>query len=1299
METLGLENVKTFEQLLPWLADNLDWPVHDYDFEDVSFDWDPFADLGIKAEDAAHLRELKQLRPLVTNQPWGIFFVSFEGKKIPLGVLKRILGAFTLKKRASANSAEKKTWNLHDLIFISAQGNTGERELSFLHFNEEKDNGNKIILKELGWDQQDTQTKLAYVAGRLKGNLVWPEDGTKTDYWRQQWSSAFSSKHGAAISTTKDLTKRLADLAGKIRVSVNEVLDYESANGSMIKIFNDFRQIFFHNLDHDGFADMYAQTICYGLLAARIMRSNDALVADDAALIAPLTQPFLKDLMETFLAVGGKKDKIDFNALGIEEVVTALQEANMEAVLVDFGNKNPDEDPIIHFYEHFLNEYDAAMQKGRGVYYTPQPVVRFIVRSVDEILEKEFGLVDGLADTATWSEMSDRNPEIKIPEHAAPNDPFVQILDPATGTGTFLVEVIDLIHKRLTKKWGSSGKDDLEIRGLWNSYVPTNLLTRINGFELMMAPYAIAHIKIAMKLAETGYDPSNASAGRVKLYLSDTLEEARYSELTQGKTIDMFAQIGTLEEEAKAAGLLKTKTPITVVIGNPPYSSVSGNKTNWIRDLVNHYLFIDGKRIEEKSKRNHLQNDYIKFIRIADYFCSRSSASVLGFITSNSYLDGRTLRGLRWHLMQRFSQLKILNLYGDSNKSNAATDDQNVFQITEGVSILLASRSVTNKKAVVHYNELQGTKKYKYQQLESPENIFWPEITVRGPYYTFSNLDTEREDEYMALGPTLDKVFNNTGAGMKSNRDAFATDVNPNTLLNRIKEFGDRSISDDDIRARYSLKDNYTWKLPKIRKSFFSNTVSLTKIVPLSYRPFDNRYVYYDKHIVFNPRIKVMRHLLDGRNLAIVTIGQNESRTFNHAFVSRFPPEIKFATHYGASVVCPLYSNTNLEDDVFAENISREPNFGDAAEPLMDLANGYVEPEENSEIAVFHYIYSILYSPIYRTRYSEQFLTEFPRIPKPLEIGLFKSLVNLGSQLTSLHLMDLENVPQLFRPVTRFVGTGDARVAKSFPKYENGKVMINDQCHFEEVTPDVWEFHVGGYQVCRKWLKDRAGKGGKNPHPGRVLSDEDIMHYRRITVAIKETIRLMAEVDKTLNKHGGWPDAFYVAPPPPPTIEELIALEEGQEVEFKSTFQFCLKQGKKDRALQKASLKTIAAFLNSGGGTLAIGITNELEIHGLEDDFSLLSKDDKQEWFRQTVVNAINNGIGELFAPCYECRYAETENGKLVFVVEIKERGPRPAFVNHLKENDDEFFVRTDLKTVKLIGDKKMEHIGIHWGK
>jgi len=472
----ALRNIRTFPQLIKFLRNELEWPIESEDFEELTFDYTP-EELGIDTGSAAKIQEIRRLRPLSASQPWGIFFVKFEPKRLPVVALRRILSRVVLKKRASANSDDRAAWQADDLLFISNYGEGTERQISFAHFSQDGEKADLPTLKVLGWDNRDTPLHLDDVADTLHQRLAWPEDEKNAKRWREQWRSAFTLRHGEVVTTSKELAVRLADLGRAIRDRIQTVLAIETDSGPLTKLMKAFQQALIHDLTPDDFADMYAQTIAYGLLSARVEHpAHDT--ADAVATHIPVTNPFLKELMETFLHLGGRKrkdrggDGIDFDELGVSEVVELLDAANMEAVVRDFGDRNRDEDPVIHFYELFLKEYDAKKRMQRGVFYTPMPVVSYIVRSVHELLQIEFGLEDGLASTVTWGEMATKHADLKIPEGARASDPFVVILDPATGTATFLVEVIDVIYGTLVAKWKHQRLTDAQQHAAWNEYVP-----------------------------------------------------------------------------------------------------------------------------------------------------------------------------------------------------------------------------------------------------------------------------------------------------------------------------------------------------------------------------------------------------------------------------------------------------------------------------------------------------------------------------------------------------------------------------------------------------------------------------------------------------------------------------------------------------------------------------------------------------------------------------------------------------------------------------------------------------------
>ena len=740
-----LARIRRFDQLVAYLRDGLGWPIDSDDFEELTFEYTP-EELGIDAKNAAKIQEIKRLRPLVPGQPWGIFFVKFEPKRLPVVALRRILGQVALKKRASANKSERQAWAADDLLFVSNYGEGEERRIAFAHFSKPQDGHDLPTLKVLGWDNLDTPLHLDAVARELSDHLAWPDDEDDPDAWRERWRSAFTLRHREVISTSKQLSERLAELARAIRDRIRTALAIETEAGPLTRLMKAFQTALVHDLDEAGFADMYAQTIAYGLLSARITDPARRTADDLAAHMR--TNPFLKELMETFLHVGGRRGKaggpgIDFDELGVSEVVELLDQANMEAVVRDFGDRNPQEDPVIHFYEHFLAGYNKKQKVSRGVFYTPRPVVSYIVRSVDELLRTEFGLADGLADTTTWGEMAKRHEDLKIPEGTSPTQAFVQILDPATGTGTFLVEVIDLIHNTMAAKWKSQGHGEKKSQTLWNEYVPKHLLPRLHGYELLMAPYAIAHLKIGLKLFETGY--GFESDERARVYLTNALEPPGEGQLT----LDFLP---ALAHEAEAVNEIKRKQRFTVVMGNPPYSGLSSNMGPWIDGLLKgrlpdgtataSYYHVDGEPLGERKV--WLQDDYVKFIRLSQWLLDGTGVGVHGYISNHGYLDNPTFRGMRWSLMQSFRRIRVLDLHGNLKKKEAPPGggrDVNMFDIQQGVAIGLFTKAAAARS--VRHADLWGERDSKYGWLLEHGSLAteWAQLEPAPPFYLFEPFD------------------------------------------------------------------------------------------------------------------------------------------------------------------------------------------------------------------------------------------------------------------------------------------------------------------------------------------------------------------------------------------------------------------------------------------------------------------------------------------------------------------------------------------------------------------------------
>ncbi|HNU98603.1 MAG: DNA methyltransferase [Verrucomicrobia bacterium] len=1149
-----LRSLRNFADLIRFLEEELAWPLQQYGFEELTFAYEA-EELGLREEDAAKVKRIHQLRPLASGQPWGIFFIEFEKKRLPVVVLRRILSLLVIKKRGSANKSERAAWQPEDLLFVSAFGDeaTDQREIAFAHFHQES--GDLPTLRVLGWDGRDTPLKLEHVDATLHDKLRWPADPRDLSSWRSQWTRAFRHRVGHVIRTADGLAERLAALARGICAAAQTMMAHETERGALTKLYKAFQTALIHDLTPESFADTYAQTITYGLLTAAISRTEMSagtagtfVRAEDVSDIVPVTNPFLKEMLQTFLKAGGRKGGIDFDELGIQDVVELLRgdETDLPAILRDFGNKNPDEDPVIHFYEHFLSAYNKKLKVQRGVFYTPPPVVSYIVRSVHELLQTEFGLAAGLASTVTWGEMVQRNPELKLPPRTDepgemrtidPGEFFVQILDIATGTATFIVEVIDVVHRHLKTQWnkgglaampripspGGAGEAGAPAPGegpgaqpstfnqYWNVYVPACLLPRLYGFELMMAPYAIAHMKVGLKLYETGY--RFGSAERVRIYLTNSLEPK----------VKQLPQIGfdALAHEAQAVNEIKWYKRFTVVVGNPPYAGISSNMTDHAQRLIDAYKVVDGVALSERKL--WLQDDYVKFIRLAQTIIDAAGVGVLGYVTNHGYLDNPTFRGMRQSLVSTFARLRLLDLHGNANKKELAPDglDKNVFDIRQGVAVCLATRSLAESS--VQHAALWGLREAKYAWLTNHDvdNTAFQRLSPNSPFYLFIPQNSDCRAEY-ERGYSLAEVFPKNGVGIVTARDALTIDVDAGRLWQRVVRFC--RLAPEDARAEYELgSDVQSWRVCWAQEDVRKSGPDRSLVREVLYRPFDVRHVYYtgvSSGFVCRPVWDVMRCMVGGKNVAMVTTRTVEiGRGFEHVFCTR-----GFIQHHSVSVkeVNYLFPLMLPPDDSQAGSLLREHHA-----PQVNLSSRFVRsladalnlvqrasdglPSGISAEDIFHYAYAVFHSPGYRSRYAEFLKIDFPRLPLTSSLELFRALAHLGGELVALHLLES---PTLEKPITKFIGSASPVVDKV--TYEAGTVWFGKAktCGFRGVPEPVWNFHIGGYQVCEKWLKDRKG---------HVLSADDITHYHRIVVALSETIRLMGEVDAIIAQHGGWP--------------------------------------------------------------------------------------------------------------------------------------------------------------------------------
>lgn len=963
----------------------------------------------------------------------------------------------------------------------------------------------------------------------------------------------FLDRAPASIAGAEELARRLARLTHLIRDGI--VAAFQTGNTSELLV--GWREVFAQTLlpeladpgKEAEFADMFAQTLAYGLFSARAMTSPSArFTLAEASKLIPKTNPFLRDFFD--LITGPKLDDEPF-APFVLDLITLLDAADMAAVLEDFGRgiaAGQRHDPVVHFYETFLTAYDPKLRELRGVYYTPEPVVSYIVESVDWVLREKFGLKDGLADKAKVTfTREEQGKTIEEESHR------VLILDPATGTGTFLFEVIEHIRERFEKKHQA---------GLWPAYVHEHLLPRLFGFELLMAPYAVAHFKLGLELSARHlpelwrgtwayqFHPDE----RVNIYLTNTLEDLE-------QVAHQLGPLAILSKEANAAVALKKDRPVLVILGNPPYSK-SITENAWILSLMEDY-----KR-GLKEKKSDLNREEWKFLRFAQWRIGRSGHGVVGFIINHTFLNAPTHWRMRESLLETFCEIYVLNLHGSSKKHETAPDgskDDNVFDITVGVTIVLlvklpldkvasrkGKRSAKSPLATVHYADLWGLRKSKYDWLgkNNATTTTWTSFTPDAPDFRFVPRNAKHEREWNQ-GWSIRDIFPVSNNGLKTDRDELFFDFDRKDLEQRMTLFFTPAPPASFLQ-KYRVEDSSSYDIETRRRESRWNAKSIQRCL---YRPFDVRWLYYDVGLTSRPAEKVMKHFVGGDNVGFITTRQTKDE-FGILATSTLAGH-KSCAGYDINTVFPLYLYANGGTEVQAELVphenGRRPNLAAefVAEFAAKLSLTFV-PDGRGNLKktfgpedIFHYAYAIFHAPSYRERYLEFLKLDFPRLPLTGDVALFRKLCQRGERLVALHTLregsaddvafDVPGnnlVEQVVFVPPKAAVRDDARrhtsqVTKQAASKESepphvgsyeagptGRVYINAKQCFEGVLPVVWSFHIGGYQVCEKWLKDRKG---------RTLTHDDIEHYQRTVSALAETRTLMAGIDALITDHGGWP--------------------------------------------------------------------------------------------------------------------------------------------------------------------------------
>ena len=784
------------------------------------------------------------------------------------------------------------------------------------------------------------------------------------------------------IRSAVRLSEIMGGKARRIRENINLYLKKENneLNVEIEKIYKVITELLVHDLSTEKFADMYAQTLVYGLFIARYHdKTVENFTRQEARDLVPASNPFLRQFFDHI--AGPQFDKR--LAYIVDELCAVFQVSDIKTIIKQhfkqgslIGDELQTKDPIIHFYEDFLKEYDPELKKKMGAYYTPIPVVRYMVKAVDDILKTEFGLAKGLADTSRIKRKV-KNQGLKAIESIH----RVQILDPAVGTATFLNELVKYIFENNFK--GQEGR--------WTSYVEEDLIPRLYGFELMMAPYTIAHLKLAMTLKELGYNKEFER--RLGIYLTNTLEEGVKRQLD----LLTFGLQEAISKESQAAAEIKHNKPIMVIIGNPPYSGVSSNETEFANNLVKKYKVEPGGKQKLQERKNWLNDDYVKFIAFAEDLIEKNGEGIVAMITNHGYIDNPTFRGMRWHLKKVFNKICILDLHGNSKKKEVATDgspDENVFNIQQGVSIIMAVKTTDSKKmADIYRSDILGRRKYKFNQLSlsSLETTQWKKLSDDTDSFSSQNFNGKKEYD---KGLKINELFKINVTGIVTARDDLAIAYSKEELHSKINTFTDDSKSIDEVRSiffgnkksgKYLAGDSRGWSLEKAKKLLTGEDHGkyIRKII---YRPLDTRWIYFHRNMVDWGRWNINENFILTKNIGLVIPRQAITNNWSHAEI--VDNVVDNRIHYsnkGIPVLIPLY--------VRNQDGSHTPNFNEQVLPsfMKNIKTKSCTPEN-----ILSYIYSILYSPIYRKKYEESLKVDFPRVPQPKNEKVFWQLVEKG---------------------------------------------------------------------------------------------------------------------------------------------------------------------------------------------------------------------------------------------------------------------------------------------------------------
>lgn len=1126
-----LRNVRSLDDVLELLADDLDWPITVDDLEDATWDWDP-EDLGIPPDRVPHLVSLRQLRPLATNQPWGVFFLEFDGPRLPLTALRRLLDKLVTKKRQSGGGSLP-SWKLDDLLFIITTSSGESVELHFLAFFDQP--GHSAEIRSIPWRPgQSPAQHLARVATELLPNLAWPDDPADSEEWREHWRSAFKLRHGEAIGTVGKLVDRMASTATQIRMSVSVALQAEGGSGPFSDLLDEVRTQLIGSVTPDTFADMCAQTLVYGTLTGRVT-DPESFGASPTLSAVPLANPFLASFFESV-----HDQSVEFaDEDGLEQLVADLKASQIEAVLDQFGSTARGGDPVIHLYEEFLHKYDPVAKIQAGAFYTPQPAVRFMVRMCDAVLKDRLGLPLGAADGTTWGELCERL-GLQLPGVIDPDQPFVSMLDPATGTGTFLVEWIRQARESFVAKNPAAE---------WPDHARAVVLPHLRALELMLAPYAVAHLKTALELHGDGID-----GAELGIYLTDTLQ--------RGGTGQLSLQPDALSVEGERANEVKRNSRATVCIGNPPYDRVAkGVGGGWITDdSAGRSLFDD---ILDPAKANtifshqaSLYNKFVYFWRwsLWKVFEDRPGLpGVVTLITPSSWLAGPGFMGLRQLVRQLADDVWVVDLGGDNRGTRK---EENIFDIETPVAIVTVCRAGAgdpDSLATVRYRRITGTAQHKLKALASPA------------------MDLDGADWIQVEGGALSSFAPPTGAGNWGEYPALIDLLpwqQPGCMVNRTWPISpERSVLEERWSSFVDSPDQEDRALKyvtaKTGRNIHTTVAGLPRLADepvgapapstasYGFRSFDRQWILADPRLMALDRPTLWASIGAAQvfltTMTTAPLGGGPAST-----VATAVPDKHYFCGRGGKDIIPLYRDA-----------AETPNIDPAAMTAIGATHRDADPAapDPTPESLFAYCYALLAGADYTVRFAEELETPGPRVPLTADPALFEEVAQFGRRLLWLHTFGERFGDGIDESIRR----DDVEVAAPISKIpatprqvgydaDHQQLVVGDG-RIGGVPPEVWQFQVSGLEVLKKWLGYRTAKGA-----GKATSSKSPLDHIRPTEWLDEwteelldlvsilrtTIELQPAGIELLSKVCDGPlIAASDLPPVPPELREPPAVPKG----------------------------------------------------------------------------------------------------------------------------------------------------------